>query len=80
MWPGYLKEDKQKALLGFLKQRSIPLTIEHTSGHASIPDLQRLALAIAPKCVVPIHSFGSDRFEELFTGVELHPDGEWWEV
>jgi ribonuclease J len=80
MWPGYLKEHKQKKLLNFLEERSIPLTIEHTSGHASIPDLQRLAAALAPNRVVPIHSFGSDRFEELFDRVEQHLDGEWWEV
>jgi ribonuclease J len=80
MWPGYLKEDKQKPLLTFLEQRGIPLTIEHTSGHASIPDLQRLAAAMAPERVVPIHSFGAHRFDELFEGVEHHPDGEWWKV
>ena len=80
MWPGYLKEDKQKKLLTFLEDRSIPLTIEHTSGHASIPDLQRLAEALAPTRVVPIHSFGSGRFGDLFDNVEQHPDGEWWEV
>lgn len=80
MWPGYLKEDKQKTLLAFFEERSIPLTIAHTSGHASIPDLQRLAKAIAPKRMVPIHSFGSDQFQNLFDGVEQHPDGEWWEV
>jgi ribonuclease J len=80
MWPGYLEEEKQKPLLTFLEERDIPLTIEHTSGHASIPDLQRLVAALAPKHVVPIHSFGPDRFEELFSGVEQHPDREWWEV
>ena len=34
----------------------------------------------SPDRVVPIHSFGWDRFDELFEGVEHHPDGEWWEV
>ena len=80
MWPGYLKEAKEKVLLSFLEERSIPLSIEHTSGHASIPDLQRLVTALAPKRVVPIHSFAPDQFVDLFSGVEQHPDGEWWEV
>ncbi|MEX0988966.1 MAG: MBL fold metallo-hydrolase [Actinomycetota bacterium] len=80
MWPGYLKDDKQKPLLAFLEERGIPLTIEHTSGHASIHDLQRLAEALAPERVVPIHSFGADRFDDLFEHVEHHPDGEWWKV
>jgi ribonuclease J len=80
MWPGYLKEDKQKKLLAFLGERDIPLTIEHTSGHASIPDLRRLSVALAPDRVVPIHSFGADRFVDLFENVEQHPDGKWWDV
>ena len=80
MWPGYLKEEKTKKTLKFLEERGIPLTIEHTSGHASIPDLQRLAKALFPDRVVPIHSLGAARFDELFDGVEQHPDGEWWEV
>jgi ribonuclease J len=80
MWPGYLEEDKQKAGLAFLEERGIPLTIAHTSGHASIPDLQRLATALAPARVVPIHSFGADLFDDLFEGVEQHPDGEWWDA
>ena len=67
-------------MLAFLEERGIPLTIEHTSGHASIADLQRLADALAPTRVVPIHSFGAMQFDDLFDGVEQHPDGEWWEV
>jgi ribonuclease J len=80
MWPGYLEEEKQKAMLAFLEARGIPLTIRHTSGHASISDLQRLATALSPDRVVPIHSFGGARFHDLFEGVETHPDGEWWDV
>ena len=78
MWPGYLEEDK--GLLEFFEDRGIPFSIEHTSGHASIADLQRLAAATEPARVVPIHSFGAARFDELFPNVEHHSDGEWWEV
>jgi ribonuclease J len=80
MWPGYLKEEKSKRLIGFLDQRSIPLTVAHTSGHASIADLKRLVAALDPERVVPIHSFGSAQFDGLFEGVEQHDDGEWWEA
>jgi ribonuclease J len=79
MWPGYLREDRSKRLLRFLEERGIPLTTQHTSGHASIADLQRLVTALAPARVVPIHSFGGARFTELFDRVEQHADGEWWE-
>ena len=80
MWPGYLREDSGKALVAFLERHSIPLTIHHASGHAFIPDLQRLVRALAPNRVVPIHSFAGDRFEDFFPRVEQRRDGEWWEV
>ncbi|MEX2430660.1 MAG: MBL fold metallo-hydrolase RNA specificity domain-containing protein [Dehalococcoidia bacterium] len=50
----------------------------HTSGHASVPDLQRLARAIAPRRLVPVHSEAGDRFTELFDAVDRQPDGTWW--
>lgn len=43
-------------------------------------DLQKFAKAIAPKRLVPIHSFAADRFVDLLENVELHDDGEWWEI
>jgi ribonuclease J len=80
MWPGYLDEPSGARLQRRLEAAGIPLTIHHTSGHASIPDLQRLATAIGARTVVPIHSFGGPRFAELFDNVRERPDGVWWEA
>ena len=80
MWPGYLEEPSGQRLMAFLDRHGLGMTVHHTSGHAFIPDLQKLVAALAPRCVVPIHTFGSDRFPELFHRTEPHPDGEWWEV
>jgi ribonuclease J len=80
MWPGYLEKDRQQAMLAHFESLGIPFEIQHTSGHASIDDLQRRAQALSPDRVVPIHSFGGARFHELFDGVEVHADGEWWAV
>jgi ribonuclease J len=80
MWPGYLQGESGKRLTRFLEEREIPLAIEHTSGHASISDLQRLVASLSPTRVVPIHSFGAEGFDDLFDGVEHHDDGEWWAV
>jgi ribonuclease J len=80
MWPGYLELPGQHRLLNFLERHDIALHMHHASGHAYIPDLQRLALAITPQRLVPIHSFAPDRFVEFFENVEVHRDGEWWEV
>ncbi len=78
LWPGYLDDSEQ--LLDFLQAHEIPLTIAHCSGHATVADLQRLAAAIAPERIVPIHTSQPQMFPELFTGVEVRADGEWWDV
>jgi ribonuclease J len=52
----------------------------HTSGHASPLDLKRFVEALAPKKVIPIHSFMPERYTDLFANVEQHQDGEWWEI
>ena len=80
MWSGYLREPSGERLRAWLDRLGIPMRIHHASGHAFIPDLQRLVRALAPDRVVPIHSFGGDRFEDFFPRVERRRDGEWWEV
>ena len=79
-WDGYLKEGSGAQLKADCEARGIPFEIIHTSGHASIADLQRLAAAVHPNALVPIHTFEPERFPELFKNVVLYQDGEWWEV
>jgi ribonuclease J len=52
----------------------------HTSGHAPVADLQRLAKALAPKMLVPIHSFHPEEFAALFGQVHVKEDGIWWNL
>jgi ribonuclease J len=80
LWGGYLNMDRQKPFLKWLDQHKIPLIRIHTSGHASITDLKRLAEAVDARKLVPIHSYNPDRFQEYFSGVETKTDGVWWEV
>jgi len=80
MWPGYLEQPSQKWLLSFFERHAIPLVTHHASGHSYLPDLQRLAIAIAPRRLVPIRSFAPHRFREFFDHVEIHNDLEWWDV
>jgi ribonuclease J len=79
-WDGYLKEGPGMKLKADLAAKGVSLDVIHTSGHASILDLKRLAEAIAPKALVPIHTFEGDRFPEFFANVVRRDDGEWWEV
>lgn len=80
MWPGYLSPDPDDRLNQFLARNEIPLEVIHASGHASVEDLKRLAEAIAPTRVVPIHTEHPERYRELYDRVEPHADGEWWDV
>lgn len=79
-WDGYLKDEGNRALYDFLAKTNIPMRQIHTSGHASISDLQRFTKAIKPNRLVPIHSFSTDRFVEFFENVQQKPDGEIWEI
>ena len=80
MWEGYLKEKSSLRVLKWLEGHGIPRRTIHTSGHASVVDLKRFAAALAPRTLVPIHSFETDRFGEFFDKVTQKKDGEWWEV
>lgn len=80
MWEGYLREESARPLHAFLDRHGIPLTVEHTSGHASVEDLRRLVDGLNPRRIVPMHTEAPERFAELFDRVEIHQDGEWWEV
>lgn len=76
-WEGYLD---LPYFSDAIAQLGLEPQIIHTSGHASVPDLQRLAAAVAPRRLVPIHSFHPGDYAELFANVVQHGDGTWWDV
>ena len=80
MWDGYLQDDGMQPFLDWLTAQGIPLHKCHTSGHASVKDLQRLREAFPGAVVVPIHTPAPDRYEAEFGRVEVHSDGEWWDL
>ena len=49
LWGGYLEKESIFPFLNWLDCHRIPMSQIHTSGHASISDLQRLAKAIKAK-------------------------------
>ncbi|WP_301309198.1 MBL fold metallo-hydrolase [Bradyrhizobium japonicum] len=79
-WSGYLEHEAGARLKDDLATRNVELEYIHTSGHASIKDLKRLASALMPRSLVPIHTFQSDRFSELLCSVTRRNDGQWWKV
>lgn len=80
MWSGYLRDPKTQPLHTWLSLHGIPLDECHTSGHAAVPDLQRLRHAFPNSPLVPVHTAEPASFEELFGNTQLHDDGEWWSV
>ena len=80
MWEGYLKHESTGGVRTWLEENRIPMQVIHTSGHASVADLERFAAALAPRRLVPIHSFETGRFADFFDNVEQQDDGVWWEV
>lgn len=76
VWPGYLAGEQNQGFLQWLRDRQIPMEYCHTSGHASITDLKRLASAIAAQLLIPVHTFQPARFHELFSGVVSLGDGQ----
>jgi ribonuclease J len=80
LWDGYLREPSGRRLADSLATADVPMVSIHTSGHADVPDLQRLVAALSPGRVVPIHSEAPQEFARMFPQVENHTDGEWWDV
>lgn len=80
LWPGYLQQARLQWFMEWLECNRIPIDHCHTSGHASVKDLQRFAAAMNAKRLVPIHTFEPEAYTELFDNVELRNDGEIWQV
>lgn len=76
MWDGYLTEEKTKLFLGWLKRRGIPMHKCHTSGHASVKDLQCLRKAFTGAVACPVHTINPMAYTQLFENVRVLADGE----
>jgi len=72
MWEGYVT-DRFRATL---KRHKIDYHYIHTSGHAVLGDLQKLAEALKPKSLIPIHTFHAHEYSRYFENVRLVNDGE----
>lgn len=84
LWPGYLADDNGRRLENWLRAHSIPLSVIHASGHARVADLQRLARALRPTHITPIHTAAPWLFPTLFgtewSDVKVRDNGEWFDV
>ncbi len=74
MWKGYLQKDQSYEK--FCLKYGLQVEHIHVSGHAYLDDLQRLARAINPKQLVPIHTLSGGDFSNYFDNVVRVDDGE----
>lgn len=79
LWPGYLDRDRTD-LRAWSRDRGLPFHIVHSSGHASKEDLRRMAHALAPKRLIPIHTERPEAYRDLWPSVQLAPNGVWTQV
>lgn len=79
-WKGYLEDSKAKSGVDVLKRLlndpRVNFVYAHTTGHAFVEDLRRLAGAIDPKILIPVHTDYPQAFEEYFQNVVQIEDGQ----
>jgi len=72
MWGGYKdKPGETKDFLDFIASKGMPIKDIHTSGHADLSGLKKMVDAVKPKHIVPIHTFESEQYAELFKGFDV---------
>lgn len=60
----------------FRDDPDVSFVYAHTSGHAPLKDLRRLAEALKPKMLVPVHTEDAESFRSNFENVTTLKDGE----
>jgi len=79
-WLGYLDGSHADyfgcdKISAYREDPEVNLVYAHTSGHAPVEDLQRLAAALKPRTLVPIHTDDADSFGKTFENVVTLRDG-----
>jgi ribonuclease J len=72
MYEGYKNQPgKTKDFVDFIASKGMPIKDIHTSGHADLDSLKKVVAVVKPKHIVPIHTFESKRYPELFKGTDV---------
>ena len=79
-WTGYLQQPEWQMTKAKLEEANGDLIEAHTSGHIFAQDIVTLVNEIAPKQIVPIHTFEPLNFQNHFSNVRNLNDGETIEV
>ncbi|MBN1971051.1 MAG: MBL fold metallo-hydrolase [Candidatus Delongbacteria bacterium] len=67
MWEGYKEQTTTKEFIDWLKSKNFTIYDIHTSGHADSDTLKELADNLAPKAIIPIHTFNKQEYKNVFS-------------
>lgn len=67
MWEGYKEQTTTHQFIDWLKSRNFTIHDIHTSGHADIDTLKEFADTLAPKSIIPIHTFSKKDYKNIFS-------------
>lgn len=78
-WLGYLNSSDDdyygaEAMAAYKHDSQINFVYAHTSGHATVEDLQRFAGAIKPEILIPVHTEHGGHFQQVFNNVQQVQD------
>ena len=71
---------RSSAIAGYQNDPQVNFVYAHTSGHATVGDLQKFAEALNPKMLVPVHTEHKDEFKTLFNNVSELQDNHIMEL
>jgi ribonuclease J len=80
-WLGYLSYPDTdyygaEAIAAYRNDPQVNFVYAHTSGHATVEDLQVFAAALKPKMLVPVHTEYGDKYRDLFDNVKIINDNQ----
>lgn len=67
LWEGYKEQTETSKFIDLLKNRNFTIHDIHTSGHADIDTLKEFADTLAPKSIIPIHTFNKKSYKNIFS-------------
>ena len=80
-WLGYLDGNHagyfgSNEIAAYRNDPGVNFVYAHTSGHATVEDLKRLAEAFEPRMLVPVHTEHGEEYSQLFANVLQMNDGQ----
>jgi len=89
MWAGYLTEEHKTYSTDKINRlkndKGISFHTIHTSGHATMEDIEKIVRAVCPKILVPIHTEQPDKFKQVlekngFNNICLWDDNKEYQI